>query len=243
MSPWMESMQTADTTALDDGHAYDPYRDKASLEFGFRSRRFRAVQGLIEDILRERGQCEILDLGGTETYWLIGEEFIRKNRHRLHFTVVNTELQQIADKALFSFVHSSATDAGLFGDRRFDLVHSNSVIEHVGAWPEMKLFAANARRLGTRYYIQTPNYWFPYEPHFRFPGFQFLPAAIRSRLIMRFALGFFPRIANREEADDIIYHHRLLSTGQMRTLFPDGMISHEKFVKTNKSIIAIRDKP
>ncbi|MBX3577836.1 MAG: class I SAM-dependent methyltransferase [Rhizobiaceae bacterium] len=229
---------TIDTTA--DVAAYDPYRDRSSVEFGFRSRRFQAVQALIEKVLSERGRCDILDLGGTETYWLIGERFIEQNRRRLNITVVNTEPQTIGRDDVFTFVEGSATAPDLCRGQRFDLVHSNSVIEHVGVWRDMEMFAANARRLADRYYIQTPNYWFPYEPHFRFPGFQYLPESVRARLIMRFSLGFFRRIEDRAEADDIIYHHRLLSTRQMRRLFPDAVVSHEKFMATNKSIIAIR---
>lgn len=219
----------------------DPYRNRQSLEFGFRAKRFQDVRRLIEAVLAEKGHAEILDLGGTETYWLVGDEFIRDNRNRLHFTIVNTELQDIDQTALFSFQHASATDPALFAGRRFDLVHSNSVIEHVGIWPDMQGFAANTRRLAPRYYVQTPNYWFPFEPHFRTPFFQYLPERLRAALIMRRALGFFPRIEDRAEAEDIIYHHRLLSTRQMARLFPDAAVSHEKFLRLNKSIVAIRD--
>ncbi|SMH48878.1 methyltransferase domain-containing protein [Mesorhizobium australicum] len=220
----------------------DPYQNRTSLEFGFRARRFQEVQRLIERILAERGRAEILDLGGTEKYWLIGEDFIQANRHRLHFTVVNNEEQSVEKPDLFDFQFGSATDPNLFRGRRFDLVHSNSVIEHVGIWRDMEMFAANARRLAPRYYIQTPNYWFAYEPHFRFPGFQYLPERVRVEMIMRYSLGFFRKIADRREAEEIIYHHRLLSTRQMRTLFPDAAVSHEKLFGLNKSIIAIRDR-
>ncbi|MDP3895427.1 MAG: SAM-dependent methyltransferase, partial [Mesorhizobium sp.] len=58
----------------------DPYRDSGSLEFRFRARRFREVRRLIEAVLAEKGHAEILDLGGTETYWRIGEEFVHANR-------------------------------------------------------------------------------------------------------------------------------------------------------------------
>ena len=221
----------------------DPYRNRASIEFGFRSKRFEAVRRLIEASIAEKGSADILDLGGTETYWLVGEDFIRANRSRLRITMVNTETVEIDQKGLFEFVLGSATDPDLFRGRRFDIVHSNSVIEHVGIWRDMQAFAANTRRLAPRYYVQTPNYWFPYEPHFRTPGFQYLPERVRAALIMRFSLGFFDRVADRAVADDIIYHHRLLSTRQMRTLFPDAGVSHEKFARLNKSIIAVRDRP
>ncbi|MVA97590.1 SAM-dependent methyltransferase [Nitratireductor sp. CAU 1489] len=235
--------QAADTGGLDmlGPRRANPYENSKSLEFGFRARRFVHIRRLIEAIIAERGSAEILDLGGTETYWHIGADFIRENRNRLSFTMVNTEDQEVDDPALFTFVAESASDPTLFSGRRFDLVHSNSVIEHVGDWSNMEAFAANARRLAPRYYIQTPNYWFAYEPHFRFPGFQYLPRRMRATLIMRFALGFFQRIDSLEEALDIIHHHRLLSTREMAGLFPDAAIVHEKVFGLNKSVIAIRD--
>lgn len=220
----------------------DPYANRQSLEFRLRSRRFAKIQALIEAVLSEKGHCDILDLGGTETYWLIGEDFIRRNRHRLAITLVNIERQEVRQHDLFESVAGSATEPKLFAGRQFDLVHSNSVIEHVGVWRDMEAFAANARRLAPRYYVQTPNYWFPYEPHFRFPGFQYLPERVRVALIMRYQLGFFSKIDDRAEAQSIIYHHRLISTRQMARLFPDGEVHHEKFARLNKSVIAIRDR-
>lgn len=222
-----------------EGHR-DPYSERTSLEFRFRARRFAKVQGLIEDILAERGEADIIDLGGTETYWLIGEDFIQRNRRRLRITLVNLELEPVRDGALFQSIIGDATDPALMLDRRFDLVHSNSVIEHVGRAEDMRRFAANVKRLSDRYYVQTPNYWFPFEPHFRFVGFQYLPERLRVALIRRFSLGFFKRIEDRAEAWNIVEHHRLLGTKEMARFFDDAVISHEKFLGANKSIIAIR---
>lgn len=221
----------------------NPYTDRSSREFGFRVRRFAQIRRLIETILDERGSCRIVDLGGTEIYWLIGEDFLRRHRSRLSITLVNTEEAEVADPGLFTYIHASASNRTLLTDGSFDLVHSNSVIEHVGWWADMSDFAANVRRLAPRYYVQTPNFWLPYEPHFRFPGFQYLPEVVRRKMIMRFSLGFFPRIDDEAEARDIIDHHRLLSRRQMRRLFPDARVGFEKVMGLNKSIIAIRSEP
>lgn len=218
----------------------DPYKDRNSLEFKFRSRRFVRIQKLIEKIIAEKGKAEILDLGGRETYWQLGKDFVEQNRDRLKFTLVNLEKDPVVDHELFESLVGDATDPNMLPGRTFDLVHSNSVVEHVGDFPDMQRFAANTRRLAPRYYVQTPNYWFPYEPHFRFPGFQYLPKPMRIGMIQRFSLGFFPRIETAEEARAIIRHHHLVSTREMRTLFPDAEIIHEKFYGLNKSIIAIR---
>lgn len=219
----------------------NPYANRESLEFGFRAKRFEHVRKLIESILAERDFCAILDLGGTENYWKIGEEFLQKNRTRLSITLVNTEAETVSDHGLFTVIQGSATDPTLFEGRSFDLVHSNSVVEHVGWWPDMCAFADNVRRLAPRYYVQTPNYWFPYEPHFRFPGFQYLPEWVRREMIMRFSLGFFRRISDRNEARSIIDHHRLLSKRKMVRLFPDAAVTFEKVLGLNKSILAIKD--
>ena len=80
---------TTDTT-LDLGRAKaDPYLDSGSIEFRFRARRFAIVERLIRAVLHEKGHADIVDLGGTETYWRAGGEFIEKNRKRLRITLVN----------------------------------------------------------------------------------------------------------------------------------------------------------
>lgn len=220
----------------------DPYLDADSIEFRFRARRFGKVRALIAQAIAERGRCDILDLGGTENYWRIGADFIAANRDRLSITLVNPEAAPARDRGLFVSLIGDATDPALFADREFDLVHSNSVIEHVGDDKAMQRFADNVRRLGRRYFVQTPNYWFPYEPHFRFPGFQYLPAGLRREMLRRMTLGFFRPVPDRDEAQAVIDHLRLVTARQMRMFFPDATIAFETFKGLNKSILAIRDK-
>lgn len=221
-------------------HRANPYENKKSIEFRFREKRFAQVRSLIEVVIAEKGSCEILDLGGTEYYWRIGADFLAANRGRVRITIVNLEAESISDTGLFRFVEGSATDPTLLAGESFDLVHSNSVIEHVGDVEDMRMFADNVRRLAPRYYVQTPNYWFAYEPHFRLVGFQYLPEWLRVAIIRRFAVGFFAKVPDRGEAKSIIRHHHLVTTRQMRDFFPDARIRHEKVAGLNKSIIAAR---
>jgi hypothetical protein len=67
-----------------------------------------------------------------------------------------------------------------------------------------------------------------------------LPEKLRIALIRRFPLGFFERVEDLQEAREIIAHHSLVSTRQMRRLFDDAEISHERIFGLNKSIIAMR---
>ena len=216
----------------------DPYANKKSVEFGFRAKRFAVIQNIIQQILDEKGHCQILDLGGSEKYWLIGEDFIKANRHRLHFTIINPEQQESRDPALFTFSIGDATDLALFSDRKFDFVHSNSVIEHVGDRDAMRRFAENTRRLGKHFYMQTPNFWFPYEPHFRFPGFQWLPASLRAFLMTKARMGFFEKQASYKDAKWHVDSIRLLSAGDVKQLFPEAKVVKERVFGLPKSIMA-----
>jgi hypothetical protein len=62
-----------------------------------------------------------------------------------------------------------------FRDRSFDVVFSNSVIEHVGDAACQQRFANEVARVGHAYWVQTPNRWFPVEQHLLTPFLHWLP--------------------------------------------------------------------
>jgi len=118
-----------------------------------------------------------------------------------------------------------------FADGAFDIAFSNSVIEHVP--PELQAkFASEIRRVAHRYFVQTPNKFFPIEPHYQLPFFQFLPRPLRQALNRRFALGW-QRKGRLEEIT-------LLSAPDLERLFPDAEIRRERVLGLTKSLIALR---
>ena len=137
----------------------DPYDDPASLRVRFRRRRFRRVARLVDEILSHRATCRILDLGGSLQDWKVGADYLRTVRDRLEITLVNLDPATVADAALFRAVTGDACDLRAMPGGAYDLVHSNSVIEHVGSWAQMKRMAGEVRRLAPRYYVQTPYFW------------------------------------------------------------------------------------
>lgn len=52
-----------------------------------------------------------------------------------------------------------------FGDKEFDAVYSNAVIEHVGDYASQKKFLEETIRSGKKVYLTTPNKYFLVEPH------------------------------------------------------------------------------
>jgi SAM-dependent methyltransferase len=124
-----------------------------------------------------------------------------------------------------SFVEADAR-ALPFEDGSFEIAYSNSVIEHLDP-SDRPRFAAEIRRVAGRYLVQTPNRWFPVEPHVLLPGFQFLPKGARRRL---WRLG-----VSKDEFADI----RLLDAAELIGLFPDAVIVRERFAGMTKSLIAV----
>ncbi len=76
------------------------------------------------------------------------------------------------------FVRADATRRLPFADDEFDLVYSSSVIEHI-APRDRETFAAELRRVGRGWFVQTPAWSFPIEPHALLPAAHWLPVTLR----------------------------------------------------------------
>src|SRR5262249_36578323 len=138
----------------------------------FRQARLARFLTIVDEVVSAKGQCRVLDLGGVFEYWQALEDLWQDRP--LHFTLVNPCSEPVADKRFIS-LRGSACDLREFHDNAFDVVHSNSVIEHVGLWSSQREMAREVRRLAPRYFVQTPYFWFPFEPHLRTPFIHWLP--------------------------------------------------------------------
>lgn len=214
-----------------------PYGDQKSMPFRFRQKRFAHVQRLIDAVIAEKGSCRILDIGGEAIYWEIAEDYIAQRN--VEITLLNLAEERVPSSK-FRSVQGDATRLGHLEDNSFDLVHSNSVIEHVGTWGNMEEMARHVRRLAPRYFVQTPNFWFPIEPHMRVPAFHWLPEQIRYRILMNFDIGFAPRRKTVAHAVRDVQSIFLLDRRQVAELFPDATIEIERVLYLAKSIMAIR---
>jgi Methyltransferase domain len=218
--------------------ADDPYLDANSIPSKFRRKRFERVLGLMDRIIAKNGHCRILDIGGTEIYWnLVAKEIAKPG---IAITLCNLSAPAINNTDRFSAIAGDATDLSAHPDMSFDFVHSNSVIEHVGGWAAMSKMAANVRRLAPCYYVQTPYFWFPIEPHFRSVGFHWLPEQMRYRRVMARANGFRDRQDTVAAAMAEVQSCVLLDKGQMRALFPDASLEDERVFGLTKSLMAVR---
>lgn len=204
----------------------------------FRQQRFSMFLALLDKIIARKGSAHVLDLGGTSDYWnRLAPLWMSKP---VRFTIVNVGLSPMEDERM-TLLSGDARSLPDFDDHSFDMVHSNSVIEHVGHWHEMTSMAQEIRRLAPAYFVQTPNMWFPLEVHFKLPFLHWLPEQTRASILLAPKGKFLPVDAGLPEAMDLVQRVNLLSHGQMTTLFPDARIARERFMLLTKSLIAIRE--
>lgn len=215
---------------------YD-HRDASSLAAGKRADRGKMLVELIRSFDRP---LRVLDVGGRPQFWEalgVDEQLIES------VLILNVDVAEIDPElggGRYRAVAGDARDMSSFEDSSFDLVVSNSVIEHVGDRRDQKRMADEVRRVAVGYFVQTPNYWFPIEPHFVFPLFQYLPIPVRAWLHTRFDLGWRKRAPTKEKALASVRSVQLLRKSTFQSMFPDGEMVTERFAGLAKSFVAIR---
>lgn len=209
-----------------------------SLSNRLRQRRFAAFEELLAAAhARGAAPVRVLDVGGNHYFWeqrgLAGDE-------RYHFTTLDLGPQPAQKHANVVPVRGDATAMAEYADNSFDIVFSNSVIEHVGSRDAQLAMAKEVQRLAPAYYVQTPNYWFPIEPHFLAPGWQWLPRSLRIAIVRRRKVGHIGPLPSIGDAAAAVDEIRLLKRSDMQRFFPDAELTYERVGGVTKSFVAIR---
>jgi len=200
-------------------------------------RRFRARRmALLARTVGLTGDMRVLDVGGTVEIWQLAPvmpRLVLLNQARARFEIGAGEAIVLGDGASLPFA-----------DQSFDLVFSNSVIEHVGSLAEQVLFASEIARVGKRYWVQTPNRYFPIEHHLWTPFIHWLPRAWQAAILKRFSVWSMVTNYDAEQRAFYVNHYldsiRLLSASDLRSLFPGATLLRERFLGWTKSLIVLR---
>lgn len=124
------------------------------------------------------------------------------------------------------FVRADATQRLPFDDGAFDLAYSSSVVEHLRP-ADRAAYAAELRRVAHGWWVQTPAFSFPVEPHALLPVAHWLPVALRKPYWRLGAAGDWEDIA-------------LLRHDELAALLPGSQIVAERFGPLAKSWIAVK---
>jgi ubiquinone/menaquinone biosynthesis C-methylase UbiE len=206
------------------------YRKAASFAAKLRKKRFELFKSYISTFPKP---INVLDVGGTQLFW---ENMGFIDKSDIKITILNISKIDIEYPNFVSVV-GDAREMKDFADNQFDVVFSNSVIEHVGTYKQQLQMADEIKRVGKTYFIQTPNKFFPIEPHFLFPLFQFLPLQIKILLIQNFNLGWCRKITDKQKAIETVNSINLLTKKNLKNLFPDALMFKEKLCGLTKSFI------
>jgi hypothetical protein len=204
-----------------------PY-DPSSLSNKMRGKRWQEFSAAFPQL----SDMHVLDIGGDARAWRTS------GLRPAHLTLLNLVDQDVDEPWMSAIVGDACEPLDNIPD--VDLVYSNSVIEHVGGHWRRARFADGVRRAGSHYWVQTPYRYFPIEPHFLFPGLQYLPKAAQAAAIVRWPVGHYRRVHRREQALESAMSLELLSIAELSTYFSDAKIKREKFMTLTKSIIAVR---
>lgn len=196
----------------------------------FRAKRWELLLETFPDI----ESMSVIDLGGRVGTWLRAPF----RPAAIHLLNLQEPPAEIPDWLRVDQGDACAISAE-FAGRKYDLVFSNSVLEHVGGHAQRARFAENVHALSARHWIQTPYRYFPVEPHWLFPGFQFLPLNARAEISRKWPLVHFPP-ESREANVRRVMAVELLSRTEMRAYFPHSQLLSEKVLGLTKSLVAIK---
>lgn len=202
-----------------------------------RNRRFERFRGLMSEVQPANGEpLRVLDVGGTTAFW---EHRGLGGAPGVNITLVNLHEEESSHPNIVGLT-ADATDLGRFDDHSFDLVFSNSVIEHLFSLEAQRKMAVEVQRVGRGYWVQTPNFWFPVEPHFLTPGWHWLPRSLRVAALRRRRFGWRGPCPDSDDARRLVEEIRLMRPGEVQRLFPEARLIRERFFGLTKSLIAVR---
>lgn len=199
----------------------------------FRTERLR----LFEKTFAISEHTRILDVGGSPEIWSF-------SKAKPQLTILNMPSALVPHVQHANLVGADGRMLP-FPDGAFDIVFSNSVIEHVGTREDQRLFAQEVSRVGKSYWIQTPNRRFPFEHHVMLPIVHFLPKPWQHAVVNRFTGWEHLVRPTADERRNYLHHFlnelKLLDCADMRLLFPDAKVIKERFLGIPKSLIAVRN--
>jgi hypothetical protein len=215
---------------LADGHSADSFSNRMR---GKRFERFEALTATLDRPLR------ILDIGGTRNFWA---QRGWAGRDDVDITMVNLHEEPTGHANLHSMV-GDATNLSGIGDGEYDVAFSNSVIEHLFTGDAQAAMAREVQRVAKAYWVQTPNFWFPMEPHFLVPGWHYMPERMRVAIIQRRQCGWRGPCPDIDQARAIVREVRLMRKRELVKLFPDATLYEERFYGLTKSFVVHQGFP
>lgn len=203
----------------------------------FFQKKFRKKRGkFLKKLYPHIDELKILDLGGSESFWK-ETDIVCNFKNITILNIKKYENEYINQKNINTVIYDGKVIP--FNNKSFDLIICNSVIEHVPI-KNRKFFCDEIKRVGKKFFLQTPSYYFPLEPHFVMPFIHWLPKNIGFFLV-NFSLWRILSNPNRKLINDYFFNTNLLKEKELKKYFTNSKIFKEKSFFMTKSYYVIDD--
>lgn len=147
---------------------------------------------LFQDVVAPTPRTRVLDVGFNEREYSPVDNYLERHYPWPENLTALGMQDPVQFGKRYPLVRAVRYDGRIFpfGDRTFDVVWSNAVIEHVGDFDRQVLFVREMKRVGRRVFFSTPNRGFPIELHTRVPLVHWLPKPVCDRWLRRMGKGF-----------------------------------------------------
>jgi len=194
-------------------------------------------------MMKPSESMRVLDVGGQVATSGTSElQFIDFYPWKSSTSVINISSKHISRiKQLYPKVETVVGDACKlpWPNNYFDAVYSNAVIEHLGSFEKQQQMAAEIMRVGKRWFVTTPNRWYPFEFHMRLPFVSWLPHNAylwASRIITyNHAKRKYTFGSNRKDL-------RLMTACELQHCFPGSKIIKQRVTFMAETLIAVGEK-
>lgn len=194
---------------------------------------------LFNETMRPAAHMRVLDVGAEVSTEGEQGELIDVYPWKRNLSAVNILPDRVRSiQSRYAEVDARVGDARRlpWEDKSFDIVFSNAVIEHVGGPEDQRKMADEIMRVGKRWFVTTPNRWYPFEFHLRLPLVTWLPwhgYLWAGRLVQyghvqqRYVFGVKP--------GGLL----LLTASDLKKCFPDSRIVKQRVTFMAETLIAI----
>jgi SAM-dependent methyltransferase len=195
---------------------------------------------LFEKLMQPAGSMRILDVGAQVGGAVDSDvQFIDGYPWKDRVSAVNLSGEHIARiRDRYPQVDARAGDARClpWPDKHFDIVYSNAVIEHVGTFEDQKRMAAEVMRVGKRWFVTTPNRWYPFEFHLRLPLVTWVP---RHGYLWCGRLVQYSHVRHKYMFGSRVEGLRLLSRSDLKICFPGSRIIGQRVTFMAETLIVV----
>lgn len=189
-------------------------------------------------LMHPKDSWKILDVGGACPTWE------QSGMEIFQVTLLNLEASMLSSRVEGRITSMVGDATNLpYNDLSFDLIYSNSVIEHVGSAKNRKKFATEALRVGHALWIQTPAREFLFEPHYMAFFLHWFPRSWQSRMLRWGSLWGWLNKPTKDQCDDYVRYNQMLAYKDVQEMFPGCRIIKERFFGLTKSYMVVRMHP